>query len=277
MLAEPIPDVAKAGATRRFVVLPTAYLILIFTFLYLPILVLVLLAFNDSPTPSFPFRGLTLSWFSELVGDQAIVRGLYNSFIVAIWTTVLAVLVGTMAAYALVRYSFKGRVLFAVLVILPVVIPKTVLGIAMLAFINYLELSRTLATVVIGHTLFCLPFVVIIVGSVIIRVEKEIVEASHDLGAGELRTFFTVVLPLILNGIVAGCFVAFILSFSEFNLSFFLSGRDQTVPLVVFSQARFEITPKINALAVIMVGASVALTFAAEYFRTRRAGKSRQK
>lgn len=273
MHAEPIPEVARASGLSRFDLLPTTYLILVFTFLYLPILVLVLLAFNDSPTPSFPFRGFTLAWFSELVGDQAIVRGLYNSFIVAIWTTVLSVLIGTMAAYALIRYQFKGRILFGILVVLPVVIPKTVLGIAMLTFVNYLELSRTLATVVIGHTLFCVPFVVIIVGSVIIRVEKEIVEASHDLGAGELRTFFTVILPLILNGIVAGCFVAFILSFAEFNLSFFLSGRDQTVPLVVFSQARFEITPKINALAVIMVGASVALTFAAEYFRTRRAEK----
>jgi len=248
----------------------TLYLVAVFTFLSLPILVLMLLAFNDSQMTSFPFRGFTLEWFRTLVGDDKIIDGLYNSFIVAIWATLASVVVGTLAAYALLQHRFRGRLVIAAAALLPVVVPKTVLGLAILTLTSHLNVPRTLITVIFGHVLFCLPFVIIIVGSVIVRVERDLVEAARDLGASEFSTFFKVLLPLILNGIVAGAFVAFILSFAEFNLSFFLSGREQTLPLVIFSEFRFEITPKINALAVAMVSASIAMTVAAEYFRTRR-------
>ena len=248
----------------------TSYLIGIFAFLYLPIFVLILLAFNDSSMTGFPYRGFTLRWFAAILGDAQIVRGLYNSFVVAVQVTLISVLIGTASAFALVQYRFVGRIVFVVLLFLPVVIPKTVLGLAILSVTTYFSIPRTLATVVFAHVLFCVPFVTIIIASVLVRMDGRLIEAAKDLGAGGFRTFVKVVLPLIANGIVAGAFVAFVLSFAEFNLSFFLSGRQQTLPLVLFSQFRFEITPKINALSAAMVGASILLTVVAEYVRTRR-------
>lgn len=267
------PRAVSAWTSRNLA--SALYLTAIFAFLYVPILVLILLAFNDSQMTSFPFRGFTIQWFDVLMQDEAILRGLYNSFIVALWATGIAVVVGTMTAYALLRYQFRGRIVIAVLTLLPVIVPKTVLGLSILTLTSHLHLSRSLVTVIFGHALICLPFVIIIVGSVLIRVDKGLIEAARDLGASEFLTFRKVVLPLILNGIVAGAFVAFILSFAEFNLSFFLSGREQTLPLVIFSEFRFEITPKINALSAAMVTASIALTVAAEYLRARRGRASK--
>lgn len=252
----------------------STHVVMLFLFLYAPIVVLMVLAFNDSNMTSFPFRGFTLKWFSVLANDPQILRGLKNSFLAAICTTILSVVIGTATAYALVQYRFRGRLLFIVLIFVPIVIPKTVLGLSILTLTADLGIPRSLATLVFGHLLFCFPFVTIIVASVFMRLDLRLIEAAVDLGANEWVTFRRVVLPLIKNGIIAGAFVAFILSFSEFNLSFFLSGRQQTLPLVVFSEFRFEITPKINALSALMVVLSVGLTVLAEAFRTRGFSKS---
>ncbi len=248
---------------------------LVFAFLYVPILVLIVLAFNDSNMTSFPFRGFTLNWFSVLANDPPILRGLKNSFVVAAASTLISLLIGVATAYSLTQYKFGGRIFFAAVMFLPVVVPKTVLGLSVLAFTTFLGIPRTLLTVVFGQVLFCVPFVTIIVGSVLIKLDHRLLEAARDLGASEWRTFVKIVLPLILNGIVAGAFIAFILSFSEFNLSFFLSGREQTLPLVIFSEFRFEITPKINALSTAMVVVSIAVTILAEHLRTRGLGGAR--
>ena len=250
------------------------HIVVLFLFLYAPIVILIVLAFNDSNMTSFPFRGFTLKWFSVLANDTQILRGLKNSFIVAIYATAISALIGTATAYTLVHYRFRGRFFFIVLIFVPIVIPKTVLGLSILTLTTDLEISRSLVTVIFGHILFCFPFVTIIVASVFIRLDPALIEAAVDLGANEWRTFCKVVLPLIANGIVAGAFVAFILSFSEFNLSFFLSGRDQTLPLVIFSEFRFKITPKINALSTLMVVLTVGVTVLAETIRTRGFARS---
>jgi len=239
-------------------------------FLYAPIVILILLAFNDSNMTSFPFRGFTLKWFSVLTEDQEVLRGLKYSFIAAFFTVLFSVTIGTMTAYALVMRKFKGRALAILCVFLPIVVPKTVLGLAILTITTQLDVPRSLYTVVFGHILYCTPFVIVIVGSVMMRLDKRLLEAASDLGASELRTLRCIVLPLISNGIIAGAFVAMILSFSEFNLSFFLTGREQTLPLVIFSEFRFEITPKINSLSSLMVLFSVAITVLTEFLRSRR-------
>ena len=223
---------------------------------------------------SFPFRGFTLKWFSVLANDDTMLRALKNSIIVALCATVLSAVIGTATAYTLVHYRFPGRILCMVLIFVPIVIPKTVLGLAILTLTSDLEIARSIVTVVFGHVLFCFPFVTIIVASVFIRLDPALLESAADLGAGEWRTFRKVVLPLIANGIIAGVFVAFILSMSEFNLSFFLAGREHTLPLVVFSEFRFEITPKINALSALLVAFTVGATVLAEAFRTRGFAKS---
>jgi len=247
----------------------SVHIAVLFIFLYAPIIILIVLAFNDSNMTSFPFRGFTLKWFSVLFSDETMLRGLKNSVIVAVCATALSAAIGTATAYALVHYRFPGRILCMVLIFVPIVIPKTVLGLAILTLTSDLDVARSLVTVVFGHVLFCFPFVTIIVASVFIRLDPALLDSAADLGAGEWRTFRKVVLPLIANGIIAGVFVSFILSFSEFNLSFFLAGREHTLPLVVFSEFRFEITPKINALSALLVAFNVGATVVAEAFRTR--------
>jgi spermidine/putrescine transport system permease protein len=266
-------DRLKTSPVGRIYV--SAHIVVLFLFLYAPIVILMILAFNDSAMTSFPFRGFTLEWFSVLAHDTKILIGLKYSFLAAISSTALSVIVGTATAYALIQYRFPGRLLCIVLIFVPIVIPKTVLGLSLVVLTTYFDIPRSLATLVFGHVLFCFPFVTIIVASVFLRLDKRLIEAAGDLGASEWRTFRKVVLPLISNGIIAGAFVAFILSFSEFNLSFFLSGREQTLPLVVFSEFRFEITPKINALSALMVVLSVALTVLAEMYRTGGFGRWR--
>ncbi len=249
----------------------------LFVFLYAPIVILVILAFNDSNMTSFPFRGYTLRWFSVLANDPQILLGLKFSFLAAVYSTIISVGIGVATAYALVQYRSRGRYLFVVLIFVPIVIPKTVLGLSILTMTTNLGIPRSLVTLVFGHVIFCFPFVTIIVASVLMRLNPALVEAATDLGASEWRTFRKVVLPLIQNGIIAGAFVAFVLSFSEFNLSFFLSGRDQTLPMVIFSEFRFKITPKINALSTMMVLVSVILTVLAEAMRVRHSSLSAQR
>ena len=182
--------------------------------------------------------------------------------------------IGTLTAYTLVRYSFPGRILFVALIFVPIIVPKTVLGLALLVFTTYLDIPRSLLTVIFGHVLLCFPYVTIVVASVFMRLDQGLIDAAMDLGAGEFHTFRKVVLPLVKNGVIAGTFVAFVLSFSEFNLSSFLTGRDQTLPLVIFSEFRFKITPKINALSTLIVAGTILLTVLAELLRTSRPGKS---
>ncbi len=247
-----------------------AHVGLIFVFLYLPIVILMVLAFNDSEITSFPFKSFTLKWFPILFEQRSIMKGLTNSFIVSLSVIAIVVVMGTLTAYTLVRYRFPGRLFFGALIFVPIIIPKTVLGLALLSLTSYLDIPRSLYTIILAHVLFCFPYVTIVVASVFLRLDQSLMDAAADLGAGEWRTFRKVVLPLVKNGIIAGAFVAFVLSFSEFNLSSFLAGRDETLPLIVFSEFRIKVTPKINALSTIVVLANVLLVILAEYQRTRR-------
>lgn len=247
-----------------------AHVGVIFVFLYLPIVILIVLSFNDSTITSFPFKGFTLKWFAVLFEQRNILKGLLNSFVVSLATIAIVVTIGTVTAYTLIRYDFRGRMLIGALVFVPIIVPKTVLGLALVTLTSYLDIPRSLFTVIFAHVLFCFPYVTIVVASVFLRLEPSLIDAASDLGAGEWRTVRKVVLPLVKNGIIAGAFVAFVLSFSEFNLSSFLSGRDQTLPLVIFSEFRFKVTPKINALSSLVVLANVLLVILAEFQRNRR-------
>lgn len=263
------------GRLRRFhlprIDLADIHLGVIFVFLYLPVGVLIVLAFNDSTVTSFPFRSFTWKWFGVLASDDAIVRGLTNSFIVVGATISIVSVIGTLTAYTLVRYRFPGRFFIGALVFVPIVVPKTVLGISLVALTTYLDIPRSLYTVIFGHILFCFPYVTIVVASVFLRLDQSLIDAAADLGAHEWRTARKVILPLIRNGVVAGVFVGFVLSFGEFSLSAFLAGREQTLPLVIYSEFRFKVTPKINALSTLVVAGNILLVILAEYYRSRGA------
>jgi spermidine/putrescine transport system permease protein len=244
-------------------------LVAVLIFLNAPVVVLMVFAFNDSPI-AYTWTGFTLKWFQELANDRILVTW-GHSFVVSACVVVVSTIVGTMAAYGLVRYSFRAKPLVLALVFIPIIIPRMIVGLAVLLMLNYLGVPRSLFTVGLGQTFYVLPFVTIVVASVIMTYDRRLEEAALDLGARPWTVFRRVTLPLIKNGVYAGALVAFILSFAEFTISYFLSGTKQTLPTLIYSEFRFLITPKINALSTTIVIITVIVTIGAELNRQRRA------
>ena len=181
----------------------------------------------------------------------------------------VSTIIGTMAAYALVKYSFRGKLIVVALLFVPIIIPRSIVGISMLVTLSYLGIPRSMLTIALGQIFYVLPFVVIAIVSVIIVFDHRLEEAALDLGASPWTTFRRVTLPLILNGIATGAAVAFLLSFSEFTLSYYLAGERQTLPIYIFSEFKFLITPKINALSTAIVTLVVVVTLLTEYVRRK--------
>ena len=253
------------GTVRKWPLNVPVWAVLLF--LYAPIAILVVFAFNDSAI-SYSWRGFTLKWFHELA-SQRIFLNWRNTLVVSVSVVGLSTIIGTMAAYALVKYSFRGKLIVVALLFVPIIIPRSIVGISMLVTLSYLGIPRSLLTVALGQIFYVLPFVVIAIVSVIIVFDHRLEEAALDLGASPWTTFRRVTLPLILNGIATGAAVAFILSFSEFTLSYYLAGERQTLPIYIFSEFKFLITPKINALSTAIVTLVVVMTLLTEYVRRK--------
>ena len=237
----------------------------VLAFLYAPIAILVVFAFNDSAI-SYSWSGFTLKWFHELA-SQRIFLNWRNTLVVSVSVVAISTIIGTMAAYTLVKYSFRGKLIVIALMFVPIIIPRSIVGISMLITLSYLGIPRSLITMALGQIFYVLPFVVIAIVSVIIVFDRRLEEAALDLGASPWMTFRRVTLPLILNGIGTGAAVAFILSFSEFTLSYYLAGERQTLPIYIFSEFKFLITPKINALSTAIIALVVVVTLLTEYVR----------
>ena len=228
--------------------------VVVYLFMYIPVLVLVLFAFNESKFIVFPLKGFTLEWFEIVLTSKKILVALWYSLVVAFFVTVTAVVLGTLGALCVVRYRFRLRYLLVILLLLPIIIPRTILGISFTTLLDLINTSGSLLTVVLAQSVFCLPFAVIVISSVLWRFDRSLEEASMDLYAGRVRTFVKVTLPLMKNGILAGALICMILSFSEYTLTWFSSGHSQTLPLVIFAEYRYPhesphfllyITPKI--------------------------------
>lgn len=228
-------------------------------FLYLPIVILIMFSFNDSPVTSFPLSGFTLGWYAKVFANSAMLTSLVNSLIVALSATALTILIGVPAALAMDRHAFIGKQLFRSTILLPLSLPGIVTGIAMLNFYKQIGLPQSLGAVVIGHAT---ALVGIVVSQVLARLEKvnrNLAEASSDLGANGLETFFYVILPNIRSAIVGSALLCFTLSFDEIPVTYFLTGRDITLPMYIYSTLRRGITPEINAIGTLIVAASLIL------------------
>ncbi len=242
---------------------------LVLLFLYAPLVVLIAFAFNESAI-SYTWTGFTTKWFGALLKDRILVTW-ENSLLVSAGVVAVTTIIGTMTAYGLVRYSFRLKPMVVALIFVPIILPRTIIGLAVLLTLNYLKLPRSLVTVGLGQAFYVLPFVIIVIASVIVTFDARLEEAAMDLGARPWLVFRKVTFPLIRHGVVAGMLVAFILSFSEFTMSFYLSGTSQTLPLYIFSEFRFLITPIINALSTSIVAITIATTIIAEVVRQRKA------
>ena len=248
------------------------YGVLGFAFLYLPIAFLVLFSFNDYIIPSLPFRGFTLKWYRELGYDFVLHEALYNSLFIAAWTTVVSTVLGTLAAFPLVRCTFRFKQTGQLLVILPMIIPHFLMGVALLLFFAFVKLPLSRMTIILGHVVFTLPFAVLIVSTRLYGFDRTLERAAGDLGANPARTFWHVTLPLILPGVVGAALLVFTLSMDEFLITYFVSGQKGTLTMYIWSLLKDGIAPRVNALASVLLGGSFVLLLVGAWVLDRGPG-----
>ena len=266
-------DRAATGAAirrpRRDVgaVLAGVWLALILGFLYLPIAVMVVMAFNESVLYELPLEPSTI-WFERLAGNERLIRASVNSVGLALANTAIATALGTMAALAFARYTFRGRTLLRLLLFPPITIPWLIIGTAMLVMFFWIGIGRGLHAMLLGHVALSLPYVVVVVGARLASFSTDLEEAAATLGASPWQTFRRVTLPVLAPGIVAAALFAFAVSFDQFVISYFLAAPGvSTLPVEIYSAIRKGFTPEVNAVSsiIIVVSMGVVLLFARLY------------
>jgi ABC-type spermidine/putrescine transport system permease subunit II len=230
---------------------------LVYLFLYLPLVVVVLYSFSATKVNAWPIEGYTVDWYRQLTHDEEIQSALRLSVIVGSIAAGIAVVLGSLTAMALDRYRFRGKPAIRFLVVLPIALPGIVTGVAMLSFFSLLGWDLSRWTIIIGHATFCITLVLNNVVARLSQLPRHLDEASADLGATPWRTFWRVILPLIRPAILSGAILAFTLSFDEVIVTFFLTGREKTLPLLIWGRLRQGISPEINAVATVIVVVSL--------------------
>jgi spermidine/putrescine transport system permease protein len=237
-------------------------------FLYAPILILVIFSFNNSEVPSFPLSGFTLHWYREFIANSDLRGALETSAIIAALSSAGAVVLGTFASLALTRRSFRGKGPVSALLLSPLVIPYVVFGISLLLLFHQLGISRSVLTVVIGHIVISLPYTILVLMPRLQQIDASLEEAAYDLGAGRLRTFRSITLPLILPAVVSAYLIAFTTSFDEYAVASFVVGTRITFPIYLYSALRFpNQLPQVIAVAVVVITISLLVVVAAEVGR----------
>ena len=233
--------------------------VLVMTFLYLPVLILIIFSFNDDRSLTLPLTGFTLRWYASLFSNADLLASIYNSFYVALIATSVTLLIGVPAAIALDRLDFPGKTVFRRLVLLPIALPGVITGVSMLNLFKLMGMNLSLETVILGHATGLVSIVVTQVFARLQRVNRSVEEVSADLGARPYQTFFLVTLPNIKTAIIGSALLSFTVSFDEIPVTFFLTGRDNTLPMYIWSTLRRGITPEINAVGTLIVISSLVL------------------
>ena len=243
-----------------------------YLFLYVPIAALVIYSFNDSPIPNL-WRGFTLKWYSALRGDEELIAGLVLSLKIAFLTACGSVVLGTLAALALVKNKrFFGRTLFSGMANAPLVMPEVVVGLSLLLMLVSVQRAlgfpeRGLLTIWFGHLLLGLAYATVVVQARLQDLNPQLEEAAMDLGARPRQVFWLVTLPMIAQSLVSAWLLTFTLSLDDVVLSAFLSGPGATtMPLVIFSRARLGLNPSVNAVATLMIVLVAVGVLLASYF-----------
>jgi spermidine/putrescine transport system permease protein len=234
--------------------------ILVYVFLFAPIVLLVLFSFNANKYGTFPFTGWTTSWYGQVFGDYQIKDALSTSLRVAVEVTIISTVVGTAAAFPLVRSRLPFRSGVRIAFTLPIMIPGLLIGVSLLVLLTstfHLQLSPQ--TAVIGQAIYTTPFVLLLVAARLQGFDPALERAASDLGANTFNRLRRVVLPLIMPAIFAGALFAFTLSLDEFIITLFLIGGHNTLPIYIYTQVKFGITPEVNALASLLLAASLVL------------------
>ena len=259
----------KAHATTRAPRWLAAHAIAVFVFIYLPIVILIVYSFNAEGVGGFPPRHLTLNWYRVLGDDDGLWASLVNSLEVAVVAVVLALTFGIPAALALDRASFPGKTLFRRLVLLPLILPGIITGLSLLMFFVFAGMKLSLATIALGHGTALISVATTEVFAGLQAFDRRQEEASLDLGANYLQTFWRVTLPNLKLPIAGAALLIFTLSLDEIAVSFFLIGRDNTLPLEIWSRLRRGMTPEINAISAIIFVFSLVTIVVWYRIRTR--------
>jgi spermidine/putrescine transport system permease protein len=225
---------------------------LVFGFLYLPIVTLVVYSFNGSGVGGFPPRDLTLAWYRLLFADEAIWTSVLNSLLVAVAAVIISLGFGVPAALALDRADFPGKALFRRLVLLPLILPGIITGLSLLMLFREADIKLSLITIAVGHGTALISVATTEVFAGLQKLDRSQEEASLDLGANYWQTFRHVTLPNLRLSIIGAALLTFTLSMDEIAVSFFLIGRDNTLPLEIWGRLRRGITPEINAISTII-------------------------
>lgn len=243
-------------------------------FLYAPLLLLVVFSFNDNNLPVFPLRGFTTRAYEQFIHNPELQNAVLTSAKVALSASIAAVVLGLMAAIALVRRRFAGKAAVSALLFSPLVIPYIVFAIALLILFTQIDklpvirLPLSMWTLVIGHVVILMPFVILVLVPRLERIDERLEEAAYDLGAGAFRTFRSITLPLIWPALLSAFLVSFVFSFDEIILASFVAGDATTFPLYLFSQLRFpSLLPQVIAVAVIVFAVSMFVILLTEVGR----------
>ena len=251
------------------------YLIIVFLLMYLPIGVVIVFSFNEAKLP-VRFTGFSLKWYQELIGDSAMLQALVNSLILGVSSCLVSAVIGTLGAVGLSRLHLKSKGVLEYISILPLMIPEIILGMVLMAFFYMLNLPFGMLTLLIGHTVFCVPYILMEVKARLVGMDPSLEEAARDLGASSMRAFWDITLPLIMPAVVSGALLAFAMSMDDVVISIFINGpRLSTLPIKVYTQIKTGVTPEVNALCTIMLAFTVAVLLLYSLIRSLRRRRNR--
>jgi spermidine/putrescine transport system permease protein len=227
-----------------------------YLFLYLPLAIVVAYSFNDSRLNA-EWVGFTLDWYRKLASDDEMILAAGNSLVIALVTSLVSTVLGTMAGFAMHR---RGSKLLAGLVLAPIAIPEILMGVSLLIFFVLLNFTLGLVSVTLAHIAFCIGFVAIVVRSRLAGMDESLTEAARDCGATPAQAFRLVTLPLIMPAVIAGALMAFTLSIDDFVITFFTAGAGTvTLPLQIYSMIKIAVTPEVNAVSSLLMLLTLAL------------------
>lgn len=248
------------------------YLAIMILLMYFPLVMVVIFSFNESRL-SANFTGFSFKWYETLANDRDLKEALFNSILLGVLSCGISAVIGTLGAVGMARVKYKTKGMMEYLSTIPIMIPEIILGMVFLVFFSMLNLPFGMITLVIAHTTFCIPYIFMMVKARLVGIDKSLEEAARDLGAGPIRTFFDITMPLIAPAVLSGSLLAFAMSFDDVVISIFVNGpRLNTLPVKVYAQLKTGVTPEINALCtIILVVITVVLLLSS--FLSKRAEK----
>lgn len=252
----------KAKKEKRNKGISIVFCCLVYLFLFLPIFVVVANSFNATTTkPYLSWKGFTFDWYIKLSSNSSLLESFGNTIVIAIASTILSTVIGTLGAVGIYRYKFKGKGLINGLLYIPVVIPEIVIGIALLTIFSNTGIPRGMLTLILSHISFSVPYVIFNVRARLSGYDKSIEEASMDLGANRIVTFFEITLPVLAPGIAGGALLAFTLSIDDVIISYFVNGQTKTYPLKVMESIKSGVSPDVNALSTLVLIGTIGLVY----------------